>query len=253
MTSISNFICERKSNHPIPSGDVGRIKLLAKELALGVHQNLWSRRLSLNDQILENDLHEFLENRWNEHKDFSRILEPLRGHGYVERDSDSSNGRYFRLSRMAFDLLLQAEPYNVFVSYKHSESSALALLLVTIMNSYGLNAYCDMALKPGEHWHPELRQRIEECKFFVVLVGKQTHRSGPTVREIQHAYNNDRTIIPIWHNKYRHKSEKWVFEEYPDVVSVIHRTHAVIVRNESAGGYNAAITELLANRFGITP
>ena len=40
MSELDKFL-EERSKIPIPSGDVARIKLLAKELALGVHRGLW--------------------------------------------------------------------------------------------------------------------------------------------------------------------------------------------------------------------
>ena len=153
----------------------------------------------------------------------------------------------------AYDLLDDVERSNVFVSYKHSESSAFALLIVSTLNTMGLNAFCDMRLKPGDDWHPELKKQIEECEYFVVLIGGQTHKSIPTVREIQYAHDKKKPIISIWHNNRRHDKDKWKSHQFPNVADVIEKKHAIIVHNESAAGYNTAITELLTNRFGITP
>ena len=150
------------------------------------------------------------------------------------------------------DLLEYPAPNNVFVSYKHSESSALALLVVKSLRIYGQNAFCDMSLAPGEDWHPELEKHIKKCEHFIVLVGKETRKSSATLKEVAWAIENKKIVIPFWHNEFEFKPEEWdgIAE---NVVNAIQRKHAVIVQKESAAGYNAAIAELLTNCFGITP
>ena len=85
-----------------------------------------------------------------------------------------------------------------------------------------------------------------------MLVGKETRKSKATLKEVKWALENDKIIIPIWHNGFSLKRDEWADVD-EDIVNAIERKHAVIVDRESAAGYNAAITELLTNRFGITP
>ena len=148
------------------------------------------------------------------------------------------------LTKAAFDLLQESPAYNVFVSYTHIESSAFALLLVTKLKHYGIQPFCDMSLIPGEDWHPELEKQIKKCKHFIVLVGKETRNSNPTLKEVKWAIKNEKIVIPIWHNEFELKVDEWKGVT-KDVVNAIQRKHAVIVERESAAGYNTAITELL--------
>ena len=255
MVTLKEFIFEREENHLIPDTPVERVMLLAKELALGVHNGFWQRRLSTGRFafIFSNDLKLFLEKRWGGADEYDEHLERLYGHGFLEEDwSRTSNSRYEKLSRDAFALLSEAPPYNVFISYTHEESSAFALLLVNKLQHYGIQPFCDMSIVPGEDWHPELEKQIKKCAHFIVLIGKETRNSGATIKEVRWALENEKIVIPIWHNGFELKSDEWRGKD-EDVVNAIQRRHAVIVEKESAAGYNAAIVELLTNRFGVTP
>ena len=262
MSQVSNldkFIAERQESFPIPDGPVEQVTLLAKELVLGVHKGFWvatlyalqSKTIGGEFVPIEEELQEYLRCRWEDiHIGQKKRL--LRGHGYLD-DLLNTNGKPFtRLSREAFALLSEAPPYNVFVSYTHRESSAFALLLVTKLKHYGIQPFCDMSLIPGEDWHPELEKQIKKCEHFIVLVGKETRNSDSTLKEIKWALENEKIVIPVWHNEFKLKRDEWADVD-EDIVNAIERKHAVIVDKESAAGYNTAITELLTNRFGITP
>lgn len=255
MVTLEDFMSDREENHPVPDAPVERVMLLAKELALGVHNGYWQRRLSAGrfGFIFSDDLKIFLQKRWGGEDEYDEHLERLYGHGYLEEDwSRTSNSRYEKLSRDAFALLSEAPPFNVFISYTHEESSAFALLLVTKLQHYGIQPFCDMSLVPGEDWHPELEKQIKKCKHFIVLIGKETRNSSATVKEVEWALENDKIVIPIWHNEFEFNANEWDGIE-DIVINAIQRKHAVIVQKESAAGYNAAIVELLTNRFGVTP
>ncbi len=255
MATLNEFISDREENHRIPETPVERVMLLAKELALGVHKGYWQRRLSTGTFvfIFSNDLKLFLEKRWGGEDEFEEHLERLYGHGYLEEDwSRTSNTRYEKLSHDAFALLSEAPPYNVFISYTREESSAFALLLVTKLQQYGIQSFCDMSLVPGEDWHPELEKQIKKCEHFIVLIGEETRKSGPTLKEVTWAIENHKIVIPIWHNNFELNADQWEGVD-ERIANAIQRKHAVIVQKESAAGYNSAIVELLTNRFGITP
>ena len=172
MSDLDKFLEERKKIL-IPSGNVARIKLLAKELALGVHKELWHHTFSIDRgrhiSARSYLFYRYFEKRWKtKTTDVSFYLELLQGHGYIHGHT---------LTQAAFDLLNETEPYNVFISYKHCESSAFVLLVVARLKEHGLMPFCDMALIPGEDWHAELEERIKESDHFIVLIGKKTLRS----------------------------------------------------------------------------
>ena len=252
MSDLDKFL-EERGQIPIPSGNVARIKLLAKELALGVHRELWhhtfwadlGRRISVTS-----DLYRYFEERW-EATDVSFYLRLLQSHEYIVERPERRIGLY-KITRAAFDLLSETEPYNVFVSYKHSESSAFALLVVARLKEHGLMPFCDMALIPGEDWHAELEERIKESDHFIVLIGKKTLCSRSTLKEIRWALDYEKSITPIWHNGFTFAPKKWKGLDR-EITKVVQKKQAIEVTKESAGGYDIAIRELLTNRFGITP
>ena len=149
------------------------------------------------------------------------------------------------------DLLEYPDPYNVFISYKRSESSAFALLVLARLKEHGLVPFVDMALVAGENWHADLKQRIKGCDYFIILLGNDTLSSPMTVKEIKWAIKYGKTIIPVWHSGFAIGDPKWKYVPKA-VTDAIAQTNAIIVQDESASGYNTAIVELL-NRFGITP
>ena len=164
---------------PIPSGEVATVKLLAKELGLGVHKNLWNRDLEIrnNGGSADVSLQTYITRRW-QYDDFKQVLEPLQGHEYVERVQHD-----FKLTHAAFALLDETEPYNVFISYKRSESSALALLVNHRLKDSSVVPFVDMALEAGGNWHADLEDRIKGCDYFIVLLGEDTLASKMTVKD----------------------------------------------------------------------
>ncbi len=249
---LNQFLAKRNAV-TIPANYGKLVKLLAMEIAQGIHLNLWRPEIIFvhqgepprQDQAI---LRQFIDERWKDSIDSTFTL-ILWAHGYI---AQIENTVVFRVTEKAMDLLEYPDPNNVFVSYKHSESSAFALLVVESLRNYGQNAFCDMSLVPGDDWHPELEKHIKKCEYFIVLVGRETRKSGPTIKEVKWALQNEKIVLPIWHNGFELILDDWngIDEE---VVNAIQRKHAVIVEKESAAGYNAAITELLTNRFGITP
>lgn len=246
MSELEKFL-EERTKIPIPGGDVAWVKLLAKELASGVNRGLWNRGLEIRrgDKSADTNLQTYIENRW-QYYHFGPVLEPLQGHGYVERKRHD-----FVLTSAAFDLLDEVEPYNIFISYRRLDSSALALLVLARLKEHSLVPFCDMALDAGGNWHADLEERIKNCDYFIILLGKDTLSSPMTVKEIQWALHYGRTIIPLWHSGFElnHENREEIDQ---DVKDAIQQTNAIIVQDESASGYNTAIVELL-NRFGITP
>ena len=250
MTDLDKFL-EERGKIPIPSGDVAKVKLLAKELALGVHRNLWPSIIHIVGSpttAFDKTLRDYLEQRWESSHKVLDYLELLQGHGYIDY---LGSGEGYRLTTAAFALLNETEPYNVFISYKRSESSAFALLVLARLKEHSLVPFVDMALEAGGNWHADLEERIKACDYFIILLGKKTLCSDTTVKEIKWAIEYNRTIIPVWHSEFDLSSDEWEATD-SEVKDAIQQTNAIRVTDESASGYNAVIVELL-NRFGITP
>ena len=247
MSELEKFI-EEQSKIPIPSGEPARIRLLAKELALGVVAGLWKR--NLDDVILESRK-QYLQRRWGMKylsNEWHVKAEQLRGYGYLEEYSTYDGGK---LTKTAFDLIEETNPYNVFISYRRIDSSAFALLVLARLKEHNLVPFVDMALEAGGNWHADLEERIKACDYFIILLGEGTLASPMTLKEIEWALQYDKSIIPVWHSGFDIGSDKWD-AIHAEVKDAIQQTNAIRVTDESASGYNAAIVELL-NRFGITP
>ena len=249
LSKLDDFL-EERGKFEVPDSDVEWVRMLAQELALGVHRGLWPLTLDIwtgndHNDVADQILNAFGQQRWKL-ADWSQTLERLSGTEFV-----SANPYSFTIARSAFDLLQEAAPYDIFISYRRIESSAFALLVSYRLKQHSLVPFVDMALEAGGNWHADLEERIKGCDYFIILLGKETLSSEMTVKEILWAIDSKRTIIPIWNSGFDIKDEKWK-DIHSTVKAAIQQTNAIRVLDESASGYNTAIVQLL-NRFGITP
>ena len=115
---LKQFLAKRMAVS-IP-GNYGKlVKLLAMEIAQGIHLNLWRPIIILvrqgepprQDQAI---LQQFIEERWKDSIDntFTMILW---AHGYIVQ---TENSTVYRVTEKAMDLLEYPDPNNVFISYK---------------------------------------------------------------------------------------------------------------------------------------
>ncbi len=247
MTDDERFLAwlDKVCARPLPQNPMARIRTLAKELAEGASQNYWDISIrAFRGAIVESEerVIPYLTRRWD-------MLYPrltlLIGNGYLQPDN---NDLY--ITRAAFALLEEAEPANIFISYKRSDSSAFALLVLARLKAAGLEPFLDLALVPGENWQEGLKERIARYDYLIALLGKETLRSQVVLQEIQWAMEAGLSIIPVWHNGFKYTAGAWPLP--PEIDRKLSSTHSIEVKEESALGYDMAITELL-NRFGITP
>jgi hypothetical protein len=275
MQTFDEFI-ELVKQRPIPNNSIAKIRTFAKELAEGATLGFWSSIIPIHEAYSKNDIIDyeislkvylsieiptiFTEKYRLEPIQLERILryydfkwsstpvsfDLLRSNNFI-----SINNGGMEITAEAFALLSDSDPSTIFISYKRSESSAFALLVLARLKEFNLEPFIDMSLIAGEDWHEGLESRIKERDYFIVLLGTNTLESTVTVKEISWAIKYGKTIIPVWHNHFEFKSDEW--SDIPeDVAMAIGRKHAIKVFDESALGYNTAIVELL-NQFGITP
>lgn len=257
------------SQRVLPNDRIERIRTFARELADGVLEEFW-RSDPLNEHIRTNqsegsvaafiqDFRSFSKDEIisvrNENRRAQNILRYL-GERWdfncPTQDTMQATG-YFKgvtLSQLAFELINETPLVTIFVSYKRSESSAFALLILSRLKAAGLEPFLDLALVPGENWHAGLKERIEKYDTFILILGKETLKSPYVLKEIGWAIEAGLEIIPIWHNGFEYKPTDWNLP--PDLDHVLSNNHTIRVLEESALAYNNAIVELL-NRFGVTP
>ncbi len=264
MTTIDEFL---QTLPKIPPNPAKQARLFARELALGMYLELWGDAMYVNPKTeinnyffamskeydksasdndewikrLEN-LDRYYECRWeSKSRHYLRLLERF---GYLDDKYD--------LSKAAFDLLDESEPYNVFLSYKRSENSMFVLLVNNTLKLNGLSPFFDMELNPTEEWHARLEDRIKTSDYFVVLLGPETHCSGYTVKEIHWAIKHHIPVVQVRKHGYTFNASVWENVEHPEVAQKLEREQAVVPIADSAEGYHFAMEKLL-NFLGITP
>lgn len=164
----------RESINGLPEDYISRIRELARDLAFGVTNNWWGARfpidLPFNGQAFSN----WLGAKWKPKGSHENIpsIDTLIAFGYAE---DTGN-HLCRLTQRAYELLDKpATPPSVFISYRRSESSALGLLIEARLKMVGNpNPFIDKNLVAGDEWHGELQAKVQNCRYFVCLIGKTT-------------------------------------------------------------------------------
>jgi hypothetical protein len=241
--TVEEFLAQ-VSTRDIPKHPMGRIRTLARELAEGAYAGCWPLEIyAFRGEVGEVGVTQYLDGRWgNENPSFA-LLAVMK---YLEWNGSNS----YVITKNAFDLMSEAPPADVFISYRRNESSAFALLVLARLKAAGLNPFLDMSLVPGEEWQRGLKRRIQSNDYVVVLIGPDTLNSGEVITELLWAVEAGVTIIPIWHGGFVFKSGAYKLPA--DINRVLQTTHTIRVLEESAVGYNNALVELL-NRFGVTP
>lgn len=233
---------------PLPQNPMARVRTLAKELAEGATQGVWGVEIStFRGSPNEAPVQVYFKQRW---EDKSPHIGILVSNGYLTYNPTSSQQGDWIITKAAFDLIEEVEQASIFISYKRSESSAFALLVLARLKMAGLEPFLDLSLVPGEDWEAGLKKRIEKFDYLIVILGKDTLKSEVCLKEIQWAIEAGLSIIPIWHNGFSYKTGEWDVSLKVD--AALSKTHTIRVLEESALAYNNAIVELL-NRFGVTP
>lgn len=240
LTTFLEKVCAR----PRPDHPMARVRTLAKELAEGAVEGLWDVSIqAFRGGVTDENAVAYLLQRWDGSPPHLNLL--------ISSEYAIWENNGLELKKAAFDLLDEAEPANIFISYRRKDSSAFALLVLARLKTAGLEPFVDLALVPGENWEDGLKQRIQKYDYFIALIGQETLRSAVVIQEMRWALEAGLIMIPIWHNGFVYQSKEWPGLE-PEVDELLSKSHTIRVLEESALGYNNAIVELL-NRFGITP
>ena len=236
---------------PAPDDPIERVHTIARDLAYGVTMGLWGPSINASGSAsgeywLKNDserdeqgndlFKRFLREKWNNDTPLSKLLLSF---GYFTLLRDGSSGYDYLLTQKAFALLEQPiTPPKIFVSYKHEQSSALALLVearLRIADST-INVFMDKLLKGGEVWEQRLEDSVRESEYLIALLAPGTLESGTVQKEIRWALDSDSVIICILHGGLAIEDI-----DYPELT----RNHVIVIDNESSKEYESAINDLL--------
>ncbi|MBN1563275.1 MAG: toll/interleukin-1 receptor domain-containing protein [Anaerolineae bacterium] len=250
---------------PIPRDPIDQIHAFAKDLAYGAINKRWGAELLITEDGREerwinpqngNTLHE-LNYKWT--KDSSNHMIScgiLISFGYLERVSQEI--RYarhkvtHRLTERAFELLNQPASSSIFISYRRSESSAFALLLLSRLKAMRLNPFLDMNIKAGTDWHARIKDEVVNREYFICILGPTSLESRYVVQELVWAIEANVEIIPIWHNGFNDQTLERFQRATEGRMSAFFAKQAIRVEEESALAYDGAIIQLF-NHFGIMP
>ena len=238
---------------PPPENPVEAIHTLARDLAWGAVNKMWSAVISItphgvfwvgssseNSQRIE----AYIEAKWHGNPPSPDFLIAF---GYLAFKNEANYGTDYLLTEKAFQLLEKPISTRVFVSYNRAESSAFALLILARLKAVNVDAFLDLTgLTPGEDWRERLENEVKTREHFVCLVAPQTLASPYARDEIAWALESGRRTIPIWHNGFRLNAD-----DHSELANFLNK-NAIIVENENAKAYNNAVIELL-NYFGFTP
>jgi hypothetical protein len=225
---------------PVPIDVFQRVQAFARDLAYGVSQGFWHSKLywnSLHNPEISNTSKLYAHHlgpKWENQIPSDYLLLSF---GYLTLFSTEGGSPVYLLTEKTFSLLERpSRPPDIFISYRRSESSALALLIEARLKLAGNpNPFLDKNLAVGQEWQEQLRERIYNSRYFICLIGEKTLESQQVQQEIQWAIEAGCTIISIWHGS-RINAETPAF---------LRDRHAIIIKDDGALDYEVAINQML--------
>ncbi len=239
---------------PVPDDPIQRVHAFARDLAYGVSVGFCSAEIGIEHyagglaewhdteggQYLS-----FLDEKWQNHFPYPSLLIAFEYFAPVPNPGGSTE--LYRLTSKAFALLEQPAPTAIFISYRRSDSSALALLLLARFRMRGQDPFLDMNIEPGNDWRAQLENEVKARENFICLIGPTTLESEYVRQEIGWAMEAHARIIPIWHNGFNDAQLAEFQARFP---GEFYNKQAIRVEQENALAYEGAIIQLL-NRFGM--
>src|SRR5262245_37245505 len=91
----------------------------------------------------------------------------------------------------------------IFISYRRADSAMLSQLLETKLKAFDIEAYVDTRNTDGGGPFPNrLYRAIEDADVFVCLLGATTIESEWVRKEIKHACELGKVLIPVFQERY---------------------------------------------------
>ena len=124
-----------------------------------------------------------------------------------------------------------AQP-RIFISYRRKPSAMLATLLARELKTRGIDAFVDTRRTDGGGPFPDrLLRAIETADVFVCLLGEDTLASDWVQREIQHAHNLGKILIPVFQESYTPPAEPAAIGSYVYDLLQSDGVHVMDVKN----------------------
>lgn len=92
---------------------------------------------------------------------------------------------------------IMVDKHDVFLSYSHKDTDIMLKIKYRLL-SEGVIPWTDENIQPGTPvWQDAIERAIDNTKCFVVILTQHTKESETVKREIEYAYVQEKTIIPI--------------------------------------------------------
>lgn len=197
---------------------------------------------------------EYTAAKWVKQMPLPSLLGTL---GYVNWIIDTRFEGRVELQRAAYDLIEEEASLPVFISYRNTDSSAFALLLLARMKAVGLTPFLDVVgLRGGDDWDAVLREKVTQSDYVISLLGSTTLQSDYVREEIKIAVEKNKHIIPVLHNGFTNADLRVLkTDKHPDIAAVatlLETKQGITIAQERARDYNSAVIDIL-NVLGITP
>lgn len=240
MTTPTN----RPIDLPLPDEPIQRVRRLARDLAWGALHGLWQPRLMIYEErawdkawlFHPGENFENYINLWNNQMPDVYLLEAF---GYLAKTAESD----WLLSDKAFKLLEEDRPESIFVSYRRSISSALAMLIAAELRVEGFRPFLDIrSIALGDEWHTVLENRVRQSNIFIPVIGPTTLESDYVKEEIAWALENEtaRRIIPLVHAGF--SPADLATSPFP----ALAKKNPIHIREDNAADFYAALQQLKA-------
>ena len=166
-------------------------------------QPSFSRKISMiedgNQEPVVSDDHRFSISDTLPHNFFSQhsdALQPI--NEQAEAESVWASSDYTDTKVPVSDI----DPFEILLSYVHTEASNYALLLKTALEDLGYSVFLDIhCIEGGKDWQDILNMAITNCNLFIPLITMQYGQTLWTNREIKLADVLEKAILPVNFNK----------------------------------------------------
>jgi hypothetical protein len=84
-----------------------------------------------------------------------------------------------------------------FISYSHHHDQAYVLRLATFLEQQRIPVWFDKEIISGDRWDAVIRQQIDACRAFIVVMSPAAEASSWVAREITEAEQQNKPILPL--------------------------------------------------------
>lgn len=188
---------------PIPETKREKLESFARDFIYGVEADFWPSNITVMYTIGS----DYKETFNNMPQSLGKLLDKWEGN--IPNIEDFVTYGYFRRvdkkyvpTQKTIDLLQKpAEAPKIFISYKRSESSTLALLIearLRIADST-MRPFIDKNIPTQTRWDNFIKQQVEQCEVMICLLGLKTLESKFVRDEILEAMKLKKKFISVLH------------------------------------------------------